>query len=213
MTVQVERQGGDLGKHSATALATRLVGIAMAALLLWCDAALAAGPRVILLRGWFGVFSTGLDSIADQLKAQGIEAEVAGHLYWQTALANIVRERSAGPAGPLVLIGHSQGANNVIDMARALEAKKITVDLLVTLSPYLQNAIPANVVKAVDFYTPSWGQPLTGDRGFRGNIRNVDLADDLAVNHISIDKSTKVQTEIMREIAALTQPGGEKKKF
>jgi hypothetical protein len=37
---------------------------------------------VVLLRGWFGVFSTGLDSVADQLRAQGIKAEIAGHLNW-----------------------------------------------------------------------------------------------------------------------------------
>jgi len=33
-----------------------------------------ADARVILLRGWFGVFSTGLDQIADALKAKGIRS-------------------------------------------------------------------------------------------------------------------------------------------
>ena len=89
--------------------------------LLWCDVALAAGPHVILLRGWFGAFSSGLDSLAQQLRAQGIEAEVAGHLNWSAEVAAILRERSAGQIRPLVLVGHSQGANNVIDMARSLE--------------------------------------------------------------------------------------------
>ena len=57
-------------------------------MLLLPHAALATGPRVILLRGWFGVFSTGLDSIADQLKASlGIEAKVAGHLNWSNEVA------------------------------------------------------------------------------------------------------------------------------
>src|SRR5256885_697097 len=87
--------------------------------LLWCNGAVAAEPRVLLLRGWFGVFSTGLDSLADELKPIGVTAEVAGHLYWSTAVTNIMRERAAGKTGPLVLVGHSQGANNVIDMARA----------------------------------------------------------------------------------------------
>src|SRR6266702_8273860 len=89
----------------------------ISAALLWCNCA-AAEPRVLLLRGWFGVFSTGLDSLADELKPLGITAEVAGHLYWSTAVADIVRERAAGKTGPIVLVGHSQGANNVIDMAR-----------------------------------------------------------------------------------------------
>jgi alpha-beta hydrolase superfamily lysophospholipase len=112
-----------------------------------CDVTHAAGtraagiPRVILLRGWFGVFSMGLDSVTDQLKAQGINAEVAGHLSWQNEVAEILRERAAGRTGPLILVGHSQGANNVIDMARALEPSHVTVDLLITLSPFLQNRV------------------------------------------------------------------------
>src|SRR5262245_39060798 len=67
-----------------------LLGTVVAMVLLWCDSALAAGPHVVLLRGWFGVFSTGLDRVANQLRAQGIEAEVVGHLNWSTAVAEIL---------------------------------------------------------------------------------------------------------------------------
>ena len=178
----------------------------------WSAFALAAGPRVILLRGWFGVFSTGLDSIADQLKAEGIDAEVAGHLYWSTALTNILRERSAGQTRLLVLVGHSQGANNVINIARALQSHGVTIDLLVTISPFLQNSIPANVVKAINYYqAPGWGQPVAAERGFHGKIENVNLAGDLTVTHITIDKNPKVQAGILREIATLAQQASDQK--
>src|SRR5215469_14252434 len=94
--------------------------LAVAAIfILWPAFALATGPRVILLRGWFGVFSTGLDSIADQLKAEGIKTEVAGHLNWSNEVADILRDRAAGHGGPLGFVGQSQGANTAIDMARA----------------------------------------------------------------------------------------------
>ena len=187
--------------------------LAVAAIfILWPAFALATGPRVILLRGWFGVFSTGLDSIADQLKAEGIEAEVAGHLYWSTALTNILRERSAGQTRLLVLVGHSQGANNVINIARALQSHDVTVDLLVTISPFLQNSIPANVVKAINYYqAPGWGQPVAAERGFHGKIENVNLAGDLTVTHITIDKNQKVQGEILREIATLARQASDQK--
>ncbi len=159
---------------------------------------------MILLRGWFGVFSTGLDSVADQLKALGIEAEVAGHLNWQNEVTEILRDRSAGRVGPLVLVGHSQGANNVIDIARALQPYNVTVDLLIALSPFLQNPVPANVVKAIDFYQgPGWGQPLEAERGFHGKIVNINLVDDPTISHIGMDKSEKVQAEILKEITAL----------
>jgi hypothetical protein len=191
------------------------LAIAAAIALVSWKGALADTPRthVYLLRGWFGVFSTGLDSVADELKSKGIDAVVEGHLSWSNSVAEIVRDRAAGKTGPLVLIGHSQGANNVIDMARSLETHKITVDLLITLTPFLQNPIPANVVHAINFYqAPGWGAPLEGDKGFHGKITNVDLASDLTITHVSIDKSSKVQAQILREIEALPQQTAERKK-
>jgi hypothetical protein len=53
-----------------------------------------AETRVLLLRGWFGVFSTGLDAIADALNAKGIHAEAIGHLAWKTAADDILRARA-----------------------------------------------------------------------------------------------------------------------
>ena len=181
--------------------------VAVATALLWGNCALAGEPKVILLRGWFGVFSTGLDSLADELKAKGIKAEVAGHLYWTKAVSEILEERAAGKTGPIVLVGHSQGANNVIDIARSLESKNVPVDLLITLAPFLQYPVPANVVRAVNYYqSPGWGAPLKGDIGFHGTITNNDASGDWTITHISIDKSSKVQADILHEIDVLTQP-------
>lgn len=172
----------------------------------WGHAASAAEPRVLLLRGWFGVFSTGLDGIAGTLKANGINAEVAGHLYWETAVAEILRERAEGKVRPLVLIGHSQGANNVIDMARALAGHDVRVDLLVTLAPYMQNAIPANVIHAINYYqSPGWGAPLAPDQGFHGVLQNNDMSGDWTITHVSIDKSTRVQADILREVSGVSK--------
>jgi hypothetical protein len=180
--------------------------LAAAIALMCCSQAFAGEPRVLLLRGWFGVFSTGMDGLADELKSKGIKAQVAGHLYWSTALKEIVRDRAAGKTGPLVLVGHSQGANNVIDMARSLEKQKIPVDLLVTLAPFMQDPIPGNVVRAVNFYqSPGWGAPLTTDRSFHGKLSNVNVGDDWTIAHVSIDKSARIHAEIAREIVAALQ--------
>ncbi len=182
-------------------------GVVLAFAVFWCNWAAAAETKVIMLRGWFGVFSTGLDSLADELKAKGVRAEVAGHLYWSTAVTDIVRERAAGKVGPIVLIGHSQGANNVIDAARSLETHNIPVDLVVTLAPLLQYPIPANVVRAINYYqSPGWGAPIAGDTNFHGKLLNVDMAGDPTIFHITIDKSARIHEEIVREIMALSQP-------
>src|SRR4030095_2924849 len=116
----------------ATAVAHALLVVALA----WSPCALAE-TRVSLLRGWFGVFSTGIDKMAEELRAKGIKADAIGHLEWKATAAKIASDRAAGATGPLVLIGHSQGGNNVIDMARELEKQSIPVDLLVTIAPFL----------------------------------------------------------------------------
>jgi hypothetical protein len=174
--------------------------------LLWTERAFAAGPRVLLMRGWFNVFSTGMDDLGDKLRAKGINEHVAAHTYWDTALAEIVRERAAGDTAPIVLIGHSQGANNSIVLAHSLNARHIPVDLLITLAPFLQDVVPSNVVRAVNYYqSPGWGSPLVPGPGFHGKLSNMDLSSDLLMFHITIDKTSKIHDAIMREIADLPQ--------
>ena len=60
------------------------------------------------------------------------------------------------------------------------------------------------MVRAINYYqNPGWGAPLTADRGFRGKLSNIDLASDLTVTHITIDKSARVQAEIVRAVLAI----------
>lgn len=211
MTTAIRRSVVGAAGRATTVCTTVCVAVLVTIAGLWpaAAAAAAAPPRVFLLRGWFGVFSTGLDTMAERLKAQGIDVEVDGHLEWSNVVKKIVREHASGPPRRLVLVGHSQGANNVIDVARALQSHGIAVDLLVTISPFWQKTIPANVVRAVDYYqAPGWGQPLEADSGFHGKLDNVNLVGDLGVTHITMDKSQKIQAEIMREITALA-PGAD----
>jgi len=173
--------------------------------LLWSGAA-HAETRVYLLRGWFGVFSTGLDSLAEELRSKGIKAEAVGHLAWKSTVAEIVKDRAAGKSGSLVLVGHSQGANNVIEMARLLEREKIPVDLLVTLAPLFQDPIPGNVVRAINYYhSPGWGAPVVADAAYHGKLSNINLGGDVGISHIAMDKSAKIQAEIERAILSVPQ--------
>jgi hypothetical protein len=99
-----------------------------------------------------------------------------------------------------------EGANNVIDMARVLEAHNVPVALLVTLAPYKQNSLPANVMRAINYYQSSgWGDPVTAEPGFRGKLSNIDVKEDSTVSHTNIDKSARIQAEIAREIGAVVK--------
>ncbi len=181
----------------------RWIGAFMAVALLWGNSALAAEPRVLLLRGWLSVFSGGLDHLGDELRARGINAEVRKHLYWTTAVSEILRDRAAGKIGPLILVGHSQGGNDAIEIARALQISNVPVDLVITLAPYMPKPVPANVGRAINYYQGGgWGSPLTPDAGFRGKLSNFDLAADPSIFHFNIDKNDRIQADILREIAA-----------
>jgi hypothetical protein len=182
------------------------LGILCLAIALEWSSVSKAETRVYLLRGWFGVFSTGLDTLAEELRSNGIKAETVGHLAWKTTVSNIIKDHAAGKSGPLVLVGHSQGANNVIDIARLLQRENIPVDLLVTLAPAGQDPIPGNVVRAINYYnSPGWGAPVTADASYRGKLTNINLGGDIGIYHMAIDKSPKIQGEIERAILAVSQ--------
>ncbi len=177
------------------------------ALVLFCiTGARGAEPHVIMLRGWFGVFSTGLDGLAGELAGKGIKAEVVGCDAWSSVAQELLQERAAGKVRPIVLVGHSQGANNIIEVARTLEAHDIPVDLIVTIAPFLARPIPKNIVHAIDYYqAPGWGSPLKGVDGFHGTLHNVNVFDDWTTLHITIDKSARIHNDIVREIVALSE--------
>ncbi|HEY8441086.1 MAG TPA: lipase [Xanthobacteraceae bacterium] len=192
---------------SRSIFSTRALSAVVAVMLaLFATSAAKAETRVYLLRGWFGVFSTGLDGLSQELRSKGIKAETVGHLAWRSTLANIIKAKNAGKLDALVLIGHSQGANNVIEMARILEKEKIQVDLVVTLAPLLQDPIPGNVVRAINYYnSPGWGAPVFADAGYHGKLSNINLGGDLGLAHMAMDKSPQVQGEIVRAILAVSR--------
>src|SRR5688572_17825702 len=95
----------------------KCLGAAVIMTVLACNFASAAPPRAIVLRGFFGVFSLGMDGLARELREQGVEVEVVQHWSWLWAVSEILQERAAGKVRPIVLVGHSQGANNIIDIA------------------------------------------------------------------------------------------------
>jgi hypothetical protein len=193
-------------RHQSGSKAEAMLSILCVAITLLWSSATRAETQVYLLRGWFGVFSTGLDDLAAELRSKGIKAETVGHLAWKTTASKIISHHASNKSSPLVLVGHSQGANNVIDMARLLERENIPVDLLITLAPAMQDPIPGNVVRAINYYnSPGWGAPVTADAGYHGKLTNINLGGDIGIYHMAIDKNPKIQAEIERAILAVSQ--------
>ena len=81
--------------------------------------------EVYLIRGLFNVFSLGMDDIGKSLEEKGVKAGVHSGPSWPN-LAEQIREKhnQGDQERPLVISGHSYGADDSIRLARALDEEK-----------------------------------------------------------------------------------------
>ncbi len=124
-----------------------------------------AVPRrgdVYLLRGFADIFSTGIDEIGKELQADGINAHVLGHAAWRLVFNEIVADQQKNGRSPVILIGHSLGANAIITIAENLQKRGIAVDYMATFAATAPDPVPGNVRRVKNFYFKQhgWGLPL-----------------------------------------------------
>ena len=177
-----------------------------------------------LLRGFIGVFSAGVDELSRAINASGVRAHVYQDDQWP-ALARRIRDEyaraSAHEAEPLVLVGHSYGADDVIRIARELDEAGIAVDLLVTLDPVTPPPVPKNVRHALNIYQSNgvwdrlpWlrGVPVRHERGASGRLENFDVRVDRrdllspGANHFNIEKQPQVHEEVVGYVLTTCPP-------
>jgi hypothetical protein len=84
-----------------------------------------------LMRGLMNVFSLGMDQLAVLIARNGIEASVHNHAEADAVVSEIAARYSAGDRGPIILIGHSLGADAVMTMGQSLGQVEIPVALVV----------------------------------------------------------------------------------
>ena len=88
-------------------------------------------PDVYLLRGLMNIFSLGMDQLAAKIAQRGIAASVHNHAEADAIVAQIAAQYRAGDRGPVILIGHSLGADAVMTMAQALNRDGVPVALVI----------------------------------------------------------------------------------
>ncbi|WP_426129467.1 hypothetical protein [Pararhizobium sp. PWRC1-1] len=159
-------------------------------------------PQVYLLRGLANIFSTGLDEIGRKLRVAGVDAHVESFTAWRSALNKIVSNRQKFGPSPVILVGHSLGANAIISLAQGLEKRGIRVDYMASFAATSPSPLPANITRAVNFYfsSHSWGAALTKGPGFKGRLDNLDLSHHQHVNHFNIEKQGPLQDEVVKGI-------------
>ena len=87
---------------------------------------------VYLMRGFANVFSLGMDALNDKLKARGVNSHVLGDADWLTISREIeARYAKEKSALPVIVMGHSLGANATELVAAELATHHIPVALIV----------------------------------------------------------------------------------
>lgn len=163
--------------------------------------------QIYLIRGFANVFSTGLDTLGKTLAADGIKAEVLSLPNADTFARRLAEKyRASKDARPIILIGHSLGADMTFAVARALEPMKIPVGLIISFDPTGKGPVPRNVKKALNFYTGGanlWS-PVTPMPGFKGDLANINLRQGetaiKGIGHFNIDKNPGLHDRAIQEI-------------
>jgi pimeloyl-ACP methyl ester carboxylesterase len=144
---------------------------------------------VYLLRGGLNVFSTGLDVLAKELRGRGVDAKSYA-FDDRSALAADAQARYVKTHLPIVIIGHSYGANAAVLMAAELEKSKTPVALLILFDTVSSMKVSANVRHVIDLVSTA-GRGIditvTAESGFTGRIDTIDVPE----GHMSMDNDPR----------------------
>jgi hypothetical protein len=161
--------------------------------------------QIYLLRGLANVFSRGMDAIGARLRTYGFSPHVINHRGWQEATDRIARNYRSGQTAPIVLIGHSLGANAVFRMAQRLKTKGIPVAYLATFDPTRASSVPSNVRFFANFYQNNGQGRRASFAPSRGDEKtNLNLTSSPGLTHTSIDQNERLQNIVIGRILEVT---------
>lgn len=168
--------------------------------------------QVYTMRGGLGgIFSKGMNHLEDTLENKYRIGASSTVWYKASALSrSIINDYKAKKiTGPIILVGHSLGANDQIKVAWKLAHANIPVALLITVDAVSPIRVPPNVVHVYNIYTPSFIPLFSGltvkafdpSRTHVDNV-NVDTIKNVKVNHFTIDANKEIQAMMVEQILA-----------
>lgn len=163
-----------------------------------------AQPRahVYLFRGLADVFSRGMDTLADELDKRGVDATSHSHTDWKSIAAKVAANYKAGKEGPIIIVGHSLGADAAMEMADYLGDKGVPVALVVPFDATQSFPVPGNVARVINFTQRDYAFMRPGP-GFRGSLKNVDLRADPNIGHLNIDEAPALHSQVISAVLAI----------
>lgn len=171
--------------------------------------------RFYAMRGFMGIFSLGMDSISNKVHQElGIETTTLPYRQEEKLSHQLIDQYQSGRfRGPIILAGHSFGADAVIRVAKRLNKKHVPVDLILSLDLTKIQTIPPNVKnfynissrKSIFDHVLPYGAPLIAE-GKHTKVVSVDLVQDKGIkraDHMNMHKLPAVQAyliEVIREV-------------
>ena len=164
--------------------------------------------EVYLLRGLANVFSRGMDTLGAKMVRSGLDARVYNHAAWRELADNIIlRNKKKQVSYPVVIMGHSLGANASVLMANYLGANGVKVSYVVSFDPTQTGIVGKNVNRVVNFYLPndSNSNVVRRGRGFKGAVKNVNSRGVRGLKHTTIEKDAKYHAEVIKRTLTYTK--------
>jgi hypothetical protein len=160
--------------------------------------------RVIVLRGLGNIFSRGMDKMAAKMKTYGLPVQLDNHSQWHRMADQIIADaRAKKPVEPIILIGHSLGADASLVMANWLATNGVKVRLVVSFDGVADIPPVMNpTVEVINYYKPTagYGKAVAAAPNFKGTLVNINMADRRDIGHLNIDKMQGVQDEIILKV-------------
>ena len=131
--------------------------------------------HVYLLRGLFNGFSIGMEGIRTKVKQRGINATIHTHLDWETLADEAISDYRRGRVGTLVIMGHSAGAVNAVDMANRIGVSHLVVARALDKSDVVQDWAIDYTLKAKKIAGPPAPAkiPATATRATIGDVEEM----------------------------------------
>jgi hypothetical protein len=167
---------------------------------------------VFLLRGLVNVFSLGMDTLGRKIKAKDIPVRVTNFMNWRGYAAVLVDlYRSDRSLAPVVIMGHSLGADAAIDMGNYLAENGVPVRLVVAFDGvHSGHTVVRGVEEVINYYKADGvGQTVAAAPGFKGKLTNVDLSDRSEIDHLNIEKSPALHAEVVQKLVGIFGDAGD----
>ncbi len=168
--------------------------------------------EVYLLRGLANIFSRGLDRMSEEFARVGLGNCVTNHHDWKSLADDIIaRSKSNQVNFPVIIIGHSLGANAAPMMATRIGEANVPVAYVVMLDPVLPTEVGRNVKEIVNWYIQKKGKDkiLSPLPDFKGRLVNLDVT-KYGVDHFDIDKSPLAHKTIIEHALKLSSQQAKK---